>query len=98
VAPQALWLLNNEVVRGYAEALARRVSPSAETPPGKAVQDAYPLALGRPANAEELKVALRFLQEQTASYVAEGRADARQLALGDFCQVLLSLNEFIYID
>jgi len=28
VAPQALLMMNSEIVRGYAEALARRVSPS----------------------------------------------------------------------
>ena len=46
----------------------------------------------------ELKMAVAFVEEQTASYQAEQRADARQLALGDFCQVLLGLNEFIYVD
>jgi cytochrome c553 len=98
VAPQALWLLNNEVVRGYADALAKRISPSDKTPMEQVVENAYRIALGRPASAVELQVTLQFLQEQTVAYSKEGRADARQLALGDFCQVVLSLNEFVYVD
>ena len=35
---------------------------------------------------------------QTESYKATGKGDAHQLALTDFCQALLGLNEFIYID
>jgi mono/diheme cytochrome c family protein len=98
VAPQALWLMNNEVVRGYADAFAKRVSPADDAPPADAVRQAYRLALGRLPVAAELQAALRFLQDQTASYQAEGRANARQLALGDFCLVVVSLNEFVYID
>jgi hypothetical protein len=32
------------------------------------------------------------------SYRVANKGDAQQLALADFCQVLMELNEFIYID
>jgi mono/diheme cytochrome c family protein len=98
VAPQALLVLNGAVVRGYAEALARRVSPTEATPLPEAVRSGYRIALGREPGPAELKDSVEFLQEQTASYREDRRADARQTALADFCQALLGLNEFIYVD
>ena len=67
-------------------------------PSAEAVRAGYQITLGRLPTERELKMAVAFVEEQTASYQAEQRADARQLALGDFCQVLLGLNEFIYVD
>jgi hypothetical protein len=98
VAPQALLVLNGPAVRGYAKALARRVSPHETTPFPDAVRAGYRIALGREPNADERTDSVRFLCEQMESYQAERRADARSVALADFCQVLLGLNEFIYVD
>ena len=39
-----------------------------------------------------------FVREQQASYQGDGKKDARHLALTDFCQVLMDLNEFIYVE
>jgi hypothetical protein len=41
---------------------------------------------------------LAFVTAQAASYQSAGKTDARDLALADFCQVLLCLNEFVYVD
>jgi hypothetical protein len=98
VAPQALLVLNGPAVRGYAEAFARRVSPHEATPLPDAVRSGYRLALGREPGADELSDSVQFLREQIASYQADRRGDARQAALADFCQTLLGLNEFIYVD
>jgi mono/diheme cytochrome c family protein len=98
VAPQALLVLNGPAVRGYAEALARRVSPQETTPLPDAVRSGYRIALGREPTADELSDSMQFLREQIDSYQAARRGDARQVALADFCQVLLGLNEFIYVD
>ncbi len=98
VAPQALMLLNGQAVRGYAEALARRACPRADTPLPDAVRAGYLIALGRQPTAAELADTVQFLREQTASYQTERRENPRGQALADFCQVLLGLNEFIYVD
>jgi hypothetical protein len=74
------------------------VSPKDGTPLPDAVRAGYRLALGREPTAEDLKDSVEFLREQMASYREDGRADARQAALADFCQGLLGLNEFIYVD
>jgi mono/diheme cytochrome c family protein len=98
VAPQALLVLNGPAVRGFAEAFARRVSPQEATPLPDAVRSGYRIALGREPTRDELKDSVEFVQEQLESYRADRRGDARQAALADFCQVLLGLNEFIYVD
>ena len=39
-----------------------------------------------------------FLRTQTESYKTAGQADPPGLALTDFCQSLVSLNEFVYVE
>jgi hypothetical protein len=98
VAPQALLVLNGPQVRGFAEAFARRLGPQEATPLPDAVRSGYRIALGREPSADELNDSVQFLREQIESYRVDRREGARQMALADFCQVLLGLNEFIYVD
>jgi hypothetical protein len=98
VAPQALALLNHPQVRSYAQGFARRVRPSAEVPLEKAIDQAYRLALARPPALEELTEDLAFVKSQAESYRAAGHADPELAALADFCQALMGLNEFVYVE
>jgi hypothetical protein len=94
IAPQALYLMNNPQVRSYARSMARRLSPADDTPLEEAVKTGYLIALARPPKADELAESLEFVKKQMASYKTNGR----ELALADFCQVLMCLNEFIYVE
>jgi hypothetical protein len=96
IAPQALLMMNNVVVRASASSLAGRLARLSDS--AAAIHTGYTLALGRPPKPGELADSLAFLGEQRSSYQAEKRADAEQRALVDFCQVVLGLNEFVYID
>jgi mono/diheme cytochrome c family protein len=98
VAPQALLLMNNTVFRSYADALARRAYPAETAPLAEAIRTAYRMALSRPPSARELAEAVQFVEAQAVLYATEKRSSPRQLALGDFCQVLLGTNEFVYVD
>jgi hypothetical protein len=98
VAPQALLLMNSALVRRSAEGLARQAAGSQEKSLTETVRTAYVLALGRPPSQEELTDAIGFLKDQEAAYRQEKKDDPRHRALTDFCQVLLGLNEFVYID
>jgi mono/diheme cytochrome c family protein len=98
IAPQSLLLMNNTQVRGCAESLAKRVSPKEGLPLEDVVRAAYARALARQPKERELADSLTFLKEQAASYIAAGKDKPEQLALTDFCQALLGLNEFVYID
>ena len=93
-APQTLLMLNGALVRTTAKAMAERIKPVGE----EAVRRGFVLALGRPPSAEELKETSAFIKEQETAYKEEGKDNAQALALTDFCQVLLGLNEFIYVD
>src|SRR5262249_13329389 len=98
IAPQALMLMNNAIVRSYADGLARRIAPAEGKSLDDAVRSGYLIALGRQPSERELAESVQFVQQQMESYKAEQKKEAQQLALGDFCQVLMSLNEFVYVD
>ncbi len=95
IAPQALALLNSPQVRQYAAGFARRLRGMDDS---QAVVRSYELALARRPNAWELERATRFLAAQAAAYREQGFADAAQRARTDYCQAILSLNEFLYVD
>jgi len=97
IAPQALLFMNNPQVRTCASGLASRVTAAAGPSDDAAVAAAYRLALGRAPTGEELRRNTAFLTGQAESYRAGGRADARELALADLCQVMFSLNEFVFL-
>ncbi len=98
IAPQALLLMNSKIVRGCADNFARRVAPAKGPAGGESVRAAYALALGRAPTAQELGDSVEFIREQAASYREERKPEPEQRALADFCQVLLKLNEFVYVD
>lgn len=85
---QALTLMNSPFVRQQAEKLAARIRPTADVPLESAIDRGYQIAFARSPAAEERQRMLAFVQQQT---------DAN-LALAEFCQVLLCLNEFVYVD
>jgi mono/diheme cytochrome c family protein len=97
-APQAMALMNHPQVRAYARNLALRLQPPDDSSLAEAAQTGYRLALGRLPKQDELAATLVFLQSQVASYRAAGKPEALQFALADFCQALMSLNEFVYVD
>ncbi len=98
IAPQALMFMNNVHVRGYARALAQRLAPAAEKSLADAVRQGYMLGVSREPTARELADGEAFLRSQMETYGSDKAPDARELALVDFCQVLISLNEFVFID
>jgi mono/diheme cytochrome c family protein len=98
VAPQALLLMNNPQVRAWAKGLARRIAPDAKTSVEDAVRRGYEVALTRPPTEDELADSVAFVKAQAEAHRASGQGDGRELAVADFCQVLLCLNEFVYVD
>ncbi|HEX8203566.1 MAG TPA: PSD1 and planctomycete cytochrome C domain-containing protein, partial [Isosphaeraceae bacterium] len=85
IAPQALLMMNNPHVQGYARAFAGRLGPSYAASPAEAVRAGYRIALGRAPAEDELADAIAFLALQAESYRSSGQADTEILALADFC-------------
>ena len=86
VPTQALFLMNNTWVRQQAEQFAERVTAEEEGGLEQRVQYAYRLSLSRLPTETEQARAIAFL--------GEGQASQWRL----FCQMLLCLNEFAYIE
>ena len=88
-APQALTLLNDAIVLGFAKTFAERVLTDAGTDAGKVIDRAFTLALGRLPDSEERAAALAFVN---------GHKGPLPDAVADLCHALLNLNEFLYVD
>jgi len=101
VAPQALIMMNSELVIDSADALARILIDERSDPEHR-VELAYIRTLSRnPADAE-MTAALDFVLAMTNDRTATDSNDAVQRsaelqAWSLFCQTLLASNEFIYV-
>ncbi|MBX7211778.1 MAG: PSD1 and planctomycete cytochrome C domain-containing protein [Verrucomicrobiaceae bacterium] len=96
VAPQALILMNSPQARGWAESLAKRVRDVSDV--GQRIKDAYLICFNRAPRADEIASGQAFIESQRTSYAAEKKPNAEALAMADYCQVLLGLNEFVYVN
>ena len=75
--------MNNQMVLFQAGKFAERVKREAGADPLAQIKRAVFLALGRPADAIELKSGVAFVKESPDG-------------LTEFCHILLNLNEFLY--
>ena len=103
---QALSLLNSDLVVNAAEAFADRVLLESPQDP---IGYAFMAVTGRRADADQLQGLAEFILRQSDIYLRAGHdeqktpteeklKEASRLALVDLCHVLLSSNEFAYID
>ena len=81
-APQALEMLNGKLANELAAAFAQRLENECGGEPGRRVDRAYVLAVGRPPTAQERALAIAFLEEQS---------------LKEFALALFNLNAFLYV-
>jgi hypothetical protein len=88
-APQALTLLNDAIVLGYAKTFAGRVLKDARSDPDRAIGRAFELALGRGPSTEERESMRVFLKKHPGPFPD---------AVADLCHALLNVNEFLYVD
>ncbi len=91
VPTQALTLLNNEFALRQAGFYAEQVAGLAEDAAGR-IREAYRIALSRSPTHAELRANLAFLRRQTEYHGGDALA-----ALTDLCDVILNLNEFLYV-
>jgi hypothetical protein len=99
VAPQALLMMNSQLVMQSATEFATRILAESGDESHR-VRLAYTLAFGRPSSEVEIGRAHAFLEAATAA----GRTDAAAVsgeverdAWALFCQALFASNEFIYL-
>jgi hypothetical protein len=96
VPPQALALMNSPLIRQLADKFSKRIYPSPDTTTEQVVVQAYTLALSRDPTEIEKKQMIDFIVSQSISY---GDSDKSMVqAVVDYCQIMLCLNEFLFID
>ena len=103
VSTQSLALLNSKALVDAANSFADRIGSKSES---EQIDSAVRLAFSRPATDAELDVLGDFLNQQAARRVKDAatakqelkQEEAERLALVDLCHMLLSANEFLYID
>lgn len=89
---QALTMMNSPFVRQQAEKLAVRIRPNNDIPLEVAVDRAYQFVFARQPSKEERDRMVAFINQQVAA-----KTDLK-IALAEVCQVLICLNEFVYVD
>ena len=98
IAPQALLLMNNASVRQCASHFARRIARAENDSLEAEIKLGYLIAMSREPSAAELADSVTFVNQQMQSYRHSGKTNASELALTDFCQTLMCLNEFVYVN
>jgi hypothetical protein len=95
VPTQALTLLNDEFVLLQSRYFAERVKKAAGADPGEEIRQAYRIALSREPSPKEMAESRQFLDKQRAHHA--GKPDPMLAALTDLCNVMVNLNEFVYV-
>ncbi|WDQ15526.1 PSD1 and planctomycete cytochrome C domain-containing protein [Rhodopirellula sp. P2] len=102
IAPQALFLMNSEMVSDLTFALADRLLED-NTDSAQRVRRLYLEAYGRPPSDVEISDGLRFLSQfetllhQNKSEPADGGLGWERSAWQAFCQAVVSSSEFVYV-
>ncbi|HVX64405.1 MAG TPA: PSD1 and planctomycete cytochrome C domain-containing protein [Pirellulales bacterium] len=94
VPQQALFAMNSPFVLDQVRRLTARAEVAGEADAAKRVQALYRLVLTRPAEPDEVELALKFIQSPP-----QGDQPGSKLSSWEqFAQVLLSTNEFVFVD
>ena len=97
VAPQALLMMNSDLVIDSADEMARSLL-SDRSDDAQRVALGYERALSRAATDAEIQQALEFISHISATHPVDDKQLTAELqAWSLFCQNLLSCNEFIYV-
>ncbi|WP_417387714.1 DUF1553 domain-containing protein [Gimesia sp.] len=102
VAPQALHLLNDQMIHRLATEFAVNLRNQAGNSPSDQVKLIYRLAFGREASEEEITIGIETMnalnQEWLKANPKTTAEEAAQKSLTNFCHAIFNLAEFQYID
>jgi len=97
---QSLALLNSEFMYKQADSMSKHIVEHIGEDTTEQVMFAFLLAFARPPLDVELEKSRKFLESQSADYqsAAHSKEQSTQKSLADFCQMLISSNEFLYVE
>ena len=99
VAPQALFLMNSQLVAQQMRLMARRLMEDIEDGPQR-VETLFETALGRLPSSQERDESLDYIVRyvQAVGNRGDGKTTARLQAWQSLCRAIVSANEFIYVE
>ncbi|HET9942992.1 MAG TPA: DUF1553 domain-containing protein, partial [Terriglobia bacterium] len=95
VAPQALFMLNSKFVAERASDFAKLLLADRSADDRRRVERAIGIMLTRKPAVQEIDAALGYIDGMEKRREGE---DARLNAWQSYCRILMSSNEFVYID
>ncbi len=100
VVSQPLHLLNNKLIYELSRSLAKRIEGEAGSAVQTMVANAYLLAFGRPASADQIDAGVDAIEQLTRHWQEQEVDETRaaENALADFCHVMLNSAAFLYVD
>jgi hypothetical protein len=100
VAPQALFMMNSELVAQAAHDLASDLLACATVDDSERTRRLYVRAYGRPPKSAEIERAAAFLARYSRGLAAlkPDSREQRVLAWQALCQTILTANEFVYVE
>ncbi|MBC8353543.1 MAG: DUF1553 domain-containing protein [Planctomycetes bacterium] len=100
VAPQALFMMNSKIVADATRAMAEKLLENENADNVARIETAYRIAYGRTPEKIEVQRALSFVEAYAESLIAKETSpdEARIKAWQSLCRVILSANEFIYVE
>jgi hypothetical protein len=100
VAPQALFMMNSNLVLEQTKHLAKRLLQDPKWNDAERVRQLYEQVYGRPPTERETARALAYIRNYEGS-LAVARINARECQLRSWqslCHVILESNEFMYVE
>ena len=97
VPTQALTLMNDEFALLQSRYFAERVKKAGGEDPAEQIKQAYRIALSRDPLPSEMTESRQFVEKQRAHHAAKPATDPVLSALIDLCNVIINLNEFVYV-
>jgi hypothetical protein len=94
---QALFMMNDPFMHEQAEKLAARLAAARPNADGQ-IGLAYQLLFARPAGGDELSTGQQYLSAMTSRMQQAAVANPSRAAMASYLRVLLSSNEFIWLD
>ncbi len=98
VAPQALFLMNGTIVHEQTRQWTAKLLHDKSLDDAGRVRRVYQQAFGRLPSVTEIARSLDFIERIESELSRQKKADARTQAWQSFCRVIVSANEFVYVE
>ena len=100
VAPQALFMMNSAFVLDQVQSLSGQLLKRSDLDSSARIRMMYVMAYGREPSEAEVSRAVGYLDRITSSLNPSGNAssDVELRAWTSLCRVILSANEFLYVE